>query len=159
MDTYDTRSSFRDSLAYVLAYLLWAVLSGILGVVLLMLRGSLSPVFAVILARNPYYLTRTVELRGTVNSLDRLFLIVLAIVWVVYLIWTEEYFRTAVAKVRERRLKARMSPTGETKAETSLQRWSLDLLPRRVAIAAAFPAGTMLVHLLLQGIFWLMVRA
>lgn len=159
MDTYDTRPSWRDSLAYLLAYTLWAVLSGVLGIVLLILRSAVSPLFAVLLARNPYYFTRTVELRGVVNSLDRLFLIVFAIMWVVYLIWAEEYFRTAVAKARERRLRARISPIGESAPETRLQHWSLDLLPRRVAIATAFPAVAMIINLLLQGLFWLLVRA
>ena len=159
MDGFDVKLSWRDVLAYFLAYGLWIALNGIFIVTLFLLRSVFPPVFTVLLARNPYYIGHTVELRGIVNSIYRLVLIGSAIIWVIFLIWTEEYFRTAVAKARERRQRARMTAEDEPlPVETGLRLWSLDLLPRRVAITAIFPASVLVLYLLLEGLFRVLVH-
>ncbi len=153
-----SRLTWRDTLAYLLAYALWIIYSGVTGVVMLLLRSALTPPLAILLLRNPYFLTHTVELRGMVSALDRTALIIFAIVWVVYMIWLEEWFRGSVKQVRERRLRAALSGAGQPLIETGLRRWSLDLLLRRAAIAAIVPAALMVLYFLLQGVFWLLVR-
>lgn len=153
-----SRLTWRDTLAYLLAYALWIIYSAVSGVVMLLLRSALTPPLAILLLRNPYFLTHTVELRGMVSALDRTALIIFAIIWVVYMIWLEEWFRGSVKQVRERRLRAALSGEGQPLIETGLQRWSLDLLLRRAAIAALFPAALMVLYFLLQGVFWLLVR-
>lgn len=152
------RLTWRDTLAYLLAYVLWIIWSGAAGVLMLVLRGALTPPLTILLLRNPYYLTRTVELRGMVNSLDRAALIIFAIIWVVYLIWLEEWLRGGVKLARERRLRATFSESAQPLVETGLQRWSLDPLLRRTALAAIFPGAIAVLYFILRGIFELLVR-
>lgn len=152
------RLTWRDALAYLLAYALWAAISAGAGVLMLLLRSAITPPLAILLMRNPYYLQHSVELRGMVNSLDRTALIVLAIIWVVYILWLEEWCRGAIKLARERRLRAALSDVGRPATETALQRWSLDLLPRRVGMALLLPAALIVLYLVLQGVFWLLTR-
>lgn len=152
------RLTWRDTLAYLLAYALWIIWSGAAGVLMLVLRGALTPPLTILLLRNPYYLAHTVELRGTVNSLDRAALIVFAIIWVIYLIWLEEWLRGGVKLARERRLRATFSESAQPLVETGLQRWSLDPLLRRAALAAIFPGAIAVLYFILRGIFELLVR-
>ena len=158
MNDYEDKLTWRDALAYLLVYSLWIVISAAAAYVLMLLRSAFPVPLTVLLARNPYFHTHTVELRGMVNSFDRLLLIVLAVVWIVFILWVEEYFRASIAKSRERRARARMTADGASVAETGLQRWSLDLFPRRLAIAAAFPVGALVLYALIEGITLLMVR-
>jgi hypothetical protein len=158
MYEYENKLTWRDAFAYTLVYVLWAALSAVAAYALMLLRSALPVPLTVLLARNPYFHTHTVELKGIVNSVDRLLLIVLAIVWVVYILWVEEYFRASIAKSRERRAKARFTSEGAPITETGLQRWSLDLFPRRLAIAAAFPAAALVFYLVLDGLMLLLTR-
>jgi hypothetical protein len=154
-----SRLTWRDTLAYLLAYALWIIYSGAAGVIMLLLRSAITPPLTILLLRNPYFLTHTVELRGMVSALDRTALIIFAIVWVVYMIWLEEWFRGSVKQVRDRRLRAALSGAGQPLIETGLQRWSLDLLLRRAALAAIFPAALTLLYFMLQGVLLLLVRS
>jgi hypothetical protein len=157
MDDTVYRTTWREALAYLLAYALWIVLSAATGLALLMLRSAVSPLMTVLLARNTYYQMHVVELGGTVNSIDRLFLIVFAIIWLVFMLWMEEYFRTSIVKARERRARAALAEDGKPVAETALQRWSLDLLLRRAAVVALFPLGVLVLLLLMRGLVLLLV--
>jgi hypothetical protein len=158
MNDYEDKLTWRDALAYILVYALWAAISAAAAVALMLLRSAFPPPLTVLLARNPYFHTRTVELNGMITSVDRLVLIVLAVVWIVFILWVEEYFRASIVKSRERRARARIAADGALITETGLQRWSLDLFPRRLAIAAAFPAGALVLYGIIEGITLLMVR-
>ena len=152
------RLTWRDTLAYLLAYSLWIIYSGAAWVLMLLLRSAITPPLTILLLRNPYFFNHTVELRGIVNSLDRAALIIFAVIWVVYMIWLEEWFRGSVKLARERRLRAAFSGAGQPLIETGLQRWSLDLLPRRAAIAAIIPAALTIFYFILRGVFELLIR-
>lgn len=152
------RLTWRDTLAYLLAYALWIIWSGAAGVLMLLLRSPLTLLFAALLGRNPYFDTHTVELRGMASSLDRAALIVFAIIWVIYLIWLEEWLRGGVKLARDRRLRAAFSESAQPLVETGLQRWSLDPLLRRAALAAIFPGALALLYFVPLGILELLVR-
>jgi len=158
MNDYEDKLTWRDAFAYLLVYTLWAAISAAAAVALMLLRSAFPVPLTILLARNPYFHTHTVELRGMINSFDRLLLIVLAIAWIVFILWVEEYFRASIVKSRERRARERIAADGAPITETGLQRWSLELFPRRLAIAAAFPAGTLVLYALIEGITLLMVR-
>jgi len=157
-DEVSSKLTWRDILAYLLAYVLWIVYSGAAGVFMLLLRSPLKLLFEVMLGRNPYFDTHIVELRGMVNSLDRAALIVFAIIWVIYLIWLEEWLRGSVKQARDRRLRAAFSDADQPLIETGLQRWSLDPLLRRAALAAIFPGVLALLYLIPLGILEALVR-
>jgi hypothetical protein len=158
MNDYENKLTWRDALAYLLVYALWVVLSASAAYVAVLLRSAFPVPLTILLARNPYFHTHTVELRGMINSFDRLLLIVLAVAWIVYILWVEEFFRASVAKSRERRARAHFSSEGAPITETGLQRWSLDLFPRRFAIAAAFPVAALILYLVLDGLMLLVAR-
>jgi len=157
-DEVSSKLTWRDILAYLLAYVLWIVYSGAAGVFMLLLRGALTPPLTILLARNPYFFTHTVELRGLISSLDRAALIIFAIIWVIYLIWLEEWLRGSVKQARDRRLRAAFSGADQPLIETGLQRWSLDPLLRRAALAAIFPAVIVILYFVSRGVFEALVR-
>ncbi len=157
MDDTQNRSTWHDILAYLLAYVLWIVLSAAAAIAFLVLRSAVAPLMAVLLARNPYYKTHVVELGGTATSVDRLFLIVFAIIWLVYMLWIEEHFRASIAQARKRRARAALASDSQRVAETGLQRWSLDPLLRRAATVAIFPLVILALFLLLRGLIFLLV--
>jgi hypothetical protein len=158
MNDYEDKLTWRDALAYLLVYALWAAISAAAAYALMLLRSAFPVPLTVLLARNPYFHTHTVELRGMISSFDRLLLIVLAVVWIVFILWVEEYFRASIVKSRERRAKARFASDGAPITETGLQRWSLDLFPRRLAIAVAFPVGALVLYAIIEGVTLLSVR-
>jgi hypothetical protein len=158
MNDYEDKLTWRDALAYLLVYTLWAAVSAAAAYALVMLRSAFPVPLTILLARNPYFHTHTVELKGMINSFDRLLLIVLAVAWIVFILWVEEYFRMSIAQSRERRARARIAADGAPITETGLQRWSLDLFPRRLAIAAAFPIGALVLYGIIEGLTLLFVR-
>jgi hypothetical protein len=159
MNDYEDKLTWRDVLAYLLIYSLWMAISAAALYALMLLRSAFPAPLLVLLARNPYFHTHTVELNGLMNSVDRLLLIVFAIAWIIFILWVEEYFRASIVKSRERRARARISADGAPITETGLQRWSLDLFPRRLAITAAFPVGVFVLYGIIEGITLLMVRS
>jgi hypothetical protein len=158
MNEYENKLGGRDLAAYGIVYGAWIAMCAVSAYAMMLLRSAFPAPLVILLARNPYYDTHTVELKGMVNSIDRLVLIVLAIIWVVYILWVEETFRSSVARSRERRAKARMASDSTAHVESGLQRWSLDLFPRRLAIAAAFPVGALVIYGIIEGITWLIVH-
>ena len=79
------------------------------------------------------------------RAIDRFALVFLGLLWLVYSIFTEQYFRMAITDVRTRRLKARVDPSPNPPPEPKLalmrhfRRIGLDLLARRVAYAIGIP--------------------
>ncbi|MCX7670294.1 MAG: hypothetical protein N2439_09505 [Anaerolineae bacterium] len=98
------------------------------------------------------------ELRGMVNTVDRTMLIVLAILWVIYIFWLEEWFRGSIRAAREQRMRARLLNEGQPVLETGWQRWNLHLLLHRVRSAIMVPAVTLVIYLMLLGISWLILH-
>ncbi len=116
----EDKLTWSDVLAYLLVYSLWIIICAAAAYALMLLPSALKVPLTVLLARNPYFLTHTVELKGIVNSVGLLLLIVLAVVWIVFILWVEEYFRASIVKSRERRTRARISADGAPVAKTNL---------------------------------------
>ncbi len=154
MDTTDVRLTIGDVLRYLLAYGLWILLSAASGLLLLLWREPIKQLTALSLAGNPYYKIHVVEAGGIVNSVDRFGLLVMGIVWVVYIIFAEEYLRGGIASARERRLRASLSPVTTSAAvpESRLRRWELDILAQRLPRLLLFPGILLGVWLLLMAI-------
>ena len=161
MEATTDKLTSADILGYLLAYSLWIILSAVAGVALLLIRSVLAPITVLLLAPNPWYQLHTTELGGVANSVDRFGLVVLAIIWVVYMIYIEEYFRSSIAAVRMRRARAALGggTAGRRSAtETRLQRLGLDILARRLPKALLFPLAVFALYFLGQGIIWLIAR-
>jgi hypothetical protein len=83
--------------------------------------------------------------RWVLRAVDRFSLVFLGLVWLVYSIFTEQFFRTAITDVRLRRLKDRVDPSPNPPPEPKialmkhLRKIGLDLLARRVVSAIGIP--------------------
>lgn len=150
--------TWRDVLAYLLAYVLWIALSALSAILLLMVKSAGTPLIAILLLRNPYYRLHTVELRGMVNIFDRTALIVLALLWIIYIFWLEERCRGSIRDARTQRMRALLLAGDRPAAETGLQRWNLQLLVPRLRAALLFPAAALAAYLILEGLSRLLVH-
>jgi hypothetical protein len=157
-DEMSVKPTWRDALAYLLAYVIWIALSALSAILLVMVKSASTPLIAILLLRNPYYRLHTVELRGVVNTFDRTALIILAILWVVYIFWLEERCRGSIQDAREQRMRALLLDEGRSAAETGLQRWNLQLLVPRLRTALLFPAVALGVYVVLQGLSGLLAH-
>ncbi len=160
METISTRLTIGDVLRYLLAYTLWALLSAASGLFLLLWREPIKQLTALILAGNPYYKTHMVEAGGIINSVDRFGLLIMGIVWVVYIIFAEEYLRGSIASARERRIRISLAPETAPAliSDSRLRRWELDILAQRLPKLLLFPAILLGIGLLLVVIAQVWVR-
>ena len=159
METLESKLTWRDGLGYLLAFLAWILLSAVSAMTLVTLRSVLAPLVVAVVAGNPYFRTHTVELTGIANSVDRFGLVILGLVWLVYMLFVEEYLRSSISTDRERRARAALSVETEPQSsQADMRTTSLNTLARRVIKSLIFPAAVLILYLLLQGVIWLIVR-
>jgi hypothetical protein len=90
---------------------------------------------------------------------DRVGLVVLGLLWLVYVFLTEDYLRSSVATARALRLRAASADAPALDFTRGwLRQYGLVELARRTAITAAFPAGAAIIYGLLQGLLWVITR-
>jgi hypothetical protein len=150
------RFTLRDGLAYALAFLAWVALSGASAVALLGVRSLVGPLTLAILAANPAAPRRTWEIFAQAGGFDRIALVTVGLLWLVYFLRTEEYLRSSIGDARAQRARA-LSAGAED--DPALTMRGLRTLGRRTAVAAAFPAAASVLYLLLQGVLWLLLAA
>jgi hypothetical protein len=105
--------------------------------------------------------------RWVLRSVDRFGLVLMGLLWLVYVIFVEQHYRSSITLVRERRLKAR---TGSTNAPRPvvprgrfmkfLRRLGLDILAQRFIPTLMLPLVLFVIAYLLQQLaFWLLANA
>ena len=128
------RLTFRDVLGYLLAYLIWILGAAISMLALFVIRQMINVMWPVLGGS-----------RWVLRAVDRFALVFLGLVWLVYSIFTEQFFRMAITEVRLRRLKARVNPSPTPLPEPKsallghLRKIGLDILARRVVTAIGIP--------------------
>ena len=128
------RFTLRDLLGYLLAYWFWILGAAVAMVALFVIRQMLNVMWPA-LGGN----------RWVLRALDRFGLVFLGLVWLVYSIFMEQFLRTAVTEVRERRLKARVNPSPNPPPEPKsalmrhLRKIGLDILAKRVVYSIGIP--------------------
>ena len=126
--------TFRDLLGYLLAYWFWILGAAISMLALFMIRNMINVLWPAIGGN-----------RWVMRAIDRFSLVFLGLVWLVFSIFSEQFFRTAITDVRERRLKARVDPSPnpppvpKSAVMKHLRRIGLDILARRVMYAIGIP--------------------
>jgi hypothetical protein len=129
------RFTFRDLLGYILAYWFW-ILGAVLTLVAVFLVRNVLNIMWPLLGGN----------RWVLRAVDRFGLVFLGLVWLVYAIFTEQFFRMAITEARARRLKARVNPSSVPPAlpKSALMRHlrtiGLDILAQRVLWAIGIPS-------------------
>jgi hypothetical protein len=138
--------TFRDLLGYLLAYWFWILGAAISMLAVFMIRQMVNVMWPA-LGGN----------RWVMRAIDRFGLVFLGLVWLVYAIFTEQFFRTAITQVRERRHKARVNPSPNPPPEPKtafmkhLKKIGLDILAQRLLYAIGIP-------LLILGAAWGLFR-
>jgi hypothetical protein len=151
----ELKLTVRDVFGYVLAYLLWllAVSVGMLAV--FEARNALNAIWPV-LGSGPRW-------GWTLRPIDRFGLIFLGLVWLVYAIFCEHHYSSAITAVRVRRFRGKEAPALEDErapwAARQLARMGLDVLIPRVAVTITLPIVLWLVSFLIKQLaFRLLLR-
>ena len=149
--------TWRDGLGYALAFLAWAALSTASALALLAVRSMIGPLTLAIGVRDPAGQQRFWELGGRAGTFDRIALVVVGVVWLVYIMIVEEYLRSSIGDARAQRIRA--ASAGADDNQTDYNQLGLRILARRTLFAAAFPAGVLILYLLLQAVLSLLLRS
>ena len=152
MEQVRPKFTFRDLLGYLLAYWFWILGAAISMLALFMIRQMINVMWPA-LGGN----------RWAMRAIDRFALVFLGLVWLVYSIFSEQFFRMAITDVRLRRLKARVDPSPNPPPEPKtalmrhLRKIGLDILARRVAYAVGIPILILGVAYGLERLAWLIL--
>ena len=156
MEDIQLKLTVRDLFGYILAYLLWllAVSAGMLA--MFEARNALNAIWPV--------LGSGIRWQWTLRPIDRFGLVFLGLVWLVYSIFCEHYYRSAITAVRIREFKGKRAPALEDGrarwAARQLARMGLDVLAFRVAVTIAPPIALWLISFLIKQLaFWLLFSA
>jgi hypothetical protein len=126
----------------MLAYWFWILGAAVSMIALFMTRQMINVVWPVIGQFVPAIGERV---KWTMRAIDRFALVFLGLIWLVYSIFTEQFFRTAIGDARQRRLKARVDPSPNPPPEPKtalmrhLRKIELDILARRALYAIGIP--------------------
>jgi hypothetical protein len=154
MEELQPRLTVQDALGYTLAYGLWLVVAAIGMLAILQLRHAFNAVWPVISDNN-----------WLLRAFDRFGLVFLGLAWLVYVIFVEQYYRTSITLVRERRFRIRTgSPRSSDTAPQSsslraLRQIGLDVLVQRLVPTAGGPLAVLIVgYGLYRLAWWLLLR-
>lgn len=144
--------TMRDLLRYAIAYMFWLVAALIALVAMFMLRTAL----------NAFWPAMDWN-RWLLRPVDRFGLVFLGLLWLVYVIFCEQYYRSSISEVRIRRMNDDMRPTSRAK-ETSgsklmrtLKRLGLDVLARRLLATLWIPVIVLALAYLVYLLSWVIM--
>ena len=151
----ELKLTVRDFFGYVLAYVLWLLAAAVALVAVFEARTALNVMWPA--------LGSGVRWGWTLRAVDRFGLVFLGLVWLVYAIFCEQHYRSAITAVRIRAFKGKKAPAledGQARwAARQLARMGLDVLASRVAVTIAPPLALWLVSFLVKQLaFWLLLR-
>ena len=155
MEDIQLKLTVRDVLGYVLAYLLWLLAASVAMWAVFEARNALNVMWPVLGSGTRW--------TWTLRPIDRFGLVFLGMVWLVYAIFCEHHYRSAITAVRVREFKGRVAPALKEEqapwTARQLARMGLDVLASRFFVTIAPPIALLLVGLLIKQLaFWLMFR-
>jgi hypothetical protein len=154
----------RDILGYVIAYLFWLVAALIALAAMFMVRMALNVLWPAVGLN-----------RWVLRAVDRFGLVFMGIVWLVYVIFCEQRFRSSITAARIKRthrpsVNAAMRPIAPRAADASsdevassgklmstLARMGLDVLARRLVLSLGVPVIILALAYLVYQFSWLIV--
>ena len=147
MEEMQPRLTIRDLFGYAIAYAIWVVVAAIGMFAILQLRNALQLMWPVI-SDNKWLL----------RPIDRFGLVFLGLVWLVYVIFVEQYYRSAITMVRARRLRARVGSlrasdrAPQNRVLRALRNVGLDILAQRLLPTIGAPVAALIIA---YGLFYL----
>jgi hypothetical protein len=154
MEQVQPRLTVGDVFGYALAYLCWLCTAAVGMLAVFQTRNMINALWPV-LGGN----------RWVLRAIDRFGLLFLGLVWLVFVIFVEQHFRSAITAARERRRKAEQEPTSsgsvalrpQGRLMRSLYRMGLDVLASRFVPTLMLPlVGFVITYLLQQLAFVLL---
>jgi len=142
------RLTVRDVFGYTVAYLFWLA-AAVLGLgAIFMLREALNAFWPAVGWS-----------KWLLRPLDRFGLVLLGLVWLVYVIFCEQYYRSSITEVRIKRMRAEMGtrPQEEdagNKRMGTLKRLGLDILARRLLPTLGIPLIALGLGYLVYSLSW-----
>ncbi len=158
MEEVKPRLTAGDVFSYALAYLCWLLAAALSMLALFMVRTALNIAWPVMVG------TEATN-RWALRAIDRFGLVFMGLVWLVYVIFVEQYYRSSITEARTRRYKeqTRLTPRAEPTPEYRVMRFSrrigLDILARRLVLTMGIPLAVLGVsYLVYQLSFVLLAR-
>jgi len=154
MEEIRPRLTIGDVFCYALAYLFWVVTAALGMVTVLLVRNALNFVWPLMGWS-----------RWVLRPVDRFGLVFLGLVWLVYVIFVEQYYRQAITEARERRRRQRVRPDAAPESMPKnvftrlFRRLNLDILVRRFVPTVVVPLVVLSISQLIQEIVqWAVTR-
>jgi len=138
MEEISPKLTVMDLLGYLLAYVCWLFTASLSILTVLLMRNALNLLWP-LMGGN----------RWVLRAADRFGLVFLGLVWLVYVIFAENHFRSSITDVRLRRAKTRARPllrAAEAQMDPGtrvLRRLGLDILLQRVVPTVAGPVAVL----------------
>jgi hypothetical protein len=142
MEEVKPRLTAGDVFSYALAYMCWLLTAALSMAALFMVRTALNVAWPVMVG------TEATD-RWTLRAVDRFGLVLLGLVWLVYVIFVEQHYRSSITEARTRRYKeqARLTPQTEPTQKNGLirflRRLGLDILARRLVLTMGIPLAVL----------------
>jgi hypothetical protein len=156
MEQVQPKLTVGDVFGYALAYMCWLVTAAIAMLAVFQTRNMINVMWPV-LGGNQWVL----------RAIDRFGLLFLGLVWLVFVIFVEQHFRTAITYVRERRHKAEHEPAAGPRRPAAprpygrfmrfLYRLGLDMLAMRFVPTLMMPLAWFVVAYLLQQLAFILI--
>ena len=118
MDDITPRLTLRDVIGYITAYLCWVCTGAASMLAMLQARQALNVLWPAAGGS-----------RWVLRAVDRFSLVLMGLLWLIYVVFCEHHYRTAITVVRVRRHKARTDP-GSVPPLPPPQGWSMKMLRR-----------------------------
>ena len=118
MDDIRPKLTIGDMIGYLIAYMCWICTAAAGMLAMLQARNALNVIWPA--AGGSHWVLRPV---------DRFGLVLMGLLWLVYVIFVEQHYRTAITLARLRRLKARTDPAS-VPVMTPPQGWFMKMLRR-----------------------------
>jgi hypothetical protein len=150
MEGITPRFTVGDLFRYLLSYFLWLLCAAIGLVGVFLLRNAWNLLWPAISSN-----------RWLLRPIDRFGLVFLGLLWLVYVVFTEQHFRSAITVARERRRKERQAgpvrqiPVRQTVAPQGrftrlLRRIGLDILASRFVPTLMLPMAIVVISYLVE---------
>jgi hypothetical protein len=145
MEEMEPKLTAGDIFGYALAYLCWFCTAAIGMLAVFHTRDMINVIWPV-LGGN----------RWVLRAVDRFALLFIGLIWLVYVIFIEQYYRSSITVVRDRRFKARIAPSArpipppQGRMMKMLWKLGLDVLASRFVPTFFFPLLWFVISYLLQ---------
>jgi hypothetical protein len=146
MEQVHPKLTVGDVFGYALAYLGWLLTAAVGMLAIFQTRTMVNAMWPVLGGS-----------RWVLRAIDRFGLVFLGLIWLVFVIFVEQHFRSAITSARERRHKARQGPRNGAAASRpqgrlmrALYRMGLDILAARFVPTLMLPLVWFTISYLLQ---------